>query len=120
MLSVLIGINDIRHEIGNQNGVSLERFERMYRMLIQDTLERLPNVKIILCEPFVLEDIATKEAMQRFLEVKEYAKVVKNLQMNTVFISWNYKKILNEKLMNLGLNTILQMVCIPILQGHNL
>lgn len=79
VLSILIGINDIWHEIGNQNGVDLERFERMYRMLLQDTLERLPNVQIILCEPFVLEGYATKEKFQRFLEVKEYAKVVKNL-----------------------------------------
>lgn len=79
VLSILIGINDIWHEIGNQNGVDLERFERIYRMLLQDTLDRLPNVKIILCEPFVLEGYATKEVLQRFLEVKEYAKVVKKL-----------------------------------------
>lgn len=79
VLSILIGINDIWHEIGHQNGVDLERFERMYRMLLQDTLNRLPNVKIVLCEPFVLEGYATKENIQRFLEVKEYAKVVKKL-----------------------------------------
>ena len=79
VLSILIGINDIWHEVANQNGVDLARFERIYRMLLQDTLERLPNVKIILCEPFVLEGSATKEEMQRFLEVKEYAKVVKKL-----------------------------------------
>ena len=79
VLSILIGINDIWHEIGNQNGVDLERFERIYRMFLQDTLERLPNVKIILCEPFVLEGYATKEDFQHFLEVKEYAKVVKKL-----------------------------------------
>lgn len=79
VLSILIGINDIWHEIGHQNGVDLERFERMYRMLLQDTLERLPDVKIILCEPFVLEGYATKDDIQRFLEVKEYAKVVKKL-----------------------------------------
>ena len=79
VLSILIGVNDVWHEIGAQNGVEIDRFERMYRMLLEDTLARLPNVKIILCEPFVLEGTATQEKFDRFLEVKEYAKVVKNL-----------------------------------------
>ena len=79
VLSILIGINDIWHEIGGQNGVDLVRFEKVYRMLLDDTLARLPNLKIILCEPFVLEGAATKENLEKFLEIKEYAKVVKKL-----------------------------------------
>jgi lysophospholipase L1-like esterase len=79
VLSILIGINDIWHEIGSKNGVDLVRFERVYRMLIEDTKERLPNLKMILCEPFVLEGIATKEKYDDFLAVKQYAKVVKAL-----------------------------------------
>jgi lysophospholipase L1-like esterase len=50
VLSILIGINDIWHEVGiNHNGVDLVRFERMYRMMLDDTLERLPNLKLIIC-----------------------------------------------------------------------
>ncbi|MBE7068746.1 MAG: lysophospholipase [Clostridiales bacterium] len=79
VLSILIGINDIWHEIGGQNGVDIDRFEKVYRMLLEDTLARLPNLKIILCEPFVLEGYATKENLEKFLEIKEYAKVVKKL-----------------------------------------
>ena len=59
--------------------MDLVRFERVYRMLIEDTKERLPNLKMILCEPFVLEGIATKEKYDDFLAVKQYAKVVKAL-----------------------------------------
>ena len=79
VLSILIGINDVWHEISNKNGVDLERFERIYRMLLQDTLDRLPNLKIMICEPFVLEGSSTKEEMERFLEIKEYAKVAEKL-----------------------------------------
>ena len=79
VLSILIGINDIWHEIKYNNGVDLDRFEKVYRMILQGTLERLPTVKIVLLEPFVLEGRATKEEMERFLEVKEYSKVVKKL-----------------------------------------
>ncbi|MBQ8657767.1 MAG: SGNH/GDSL hydrolase family protein [Clostridia bacterium] len=79
VLSILIGINDIWHEIGNKNGVDIVRFEKMYRILLEDTIARLPNVKIILCEPFVLAGTATYERMSEFLEVKQYAKVVEKL-----------------------------------------
>lgn len=79
VLSILIGINDIWHEIGAKNGVELERFEKVYRMLLEDTKAKLPNLKIMLLEPFVLEGTATSENFERFLEVKEYAKVVEKL-----------------------------------------
>lgn len=82
LLSILIGINDIWHEIGNQNGVDLVRFEKVYSMLIEDTLKKLPNVKIVLIEPFVLKGVATEENYDKFLQVKEYAKVVKKLADN--------------------------------------
>jgi len=79
VLSILIGINDIWHELGNRNGVDIVRYERVYRMMIEDTLARLPNLKIILCEPFVLPGNATTEQYDKFLEIKEYAKVVKKI-----------------------------------------
>lgn len=76
-LSILIGVNDIWHEIAHQNGVDLARFERIYRSIIEETQERLPNIKILLCEPFVLLGAATQDVYERFLELKEYAKIVK-------------------------------------------
>lgn len=79
VISILIGINDIWHELICGAGIELERFEKVYRMLIEETLEKLPNVKIMLLEPFVLEGSATSENFDKFLEVKNYAKVVKKL-----------------------------------------
>ena len=79
VLSILIGVNDVWHEIDSQNGVDLERFIKVYDMLIGDTLKVLPNLKIILCEPFILRGVATEENYERFLEVKEYAKAIKTL-----------------------------------------
>lgn len=79
VLSVLIGVNDVWHEIGSKNGVEIDRFENVYRMILEETKERLPNTKIILCEPFVLKGRATEEKYDEFLEVKKYAKVVKKL-----------------------------------------
>ena len=83
LISILIGVNDVWHELGGrENGVEIDRFEKVYRMLIEDTLKKLPNLKILLCEPFVLPGSATaseEDKWQRFLEVYDYAKVVKKL-----------------------------------------
>ena len=83
VLSILIGINDVWHEIDRKNGVELDRFEKIYRLMIEDTKKALPNVKIVLCEPFVLPGYATVEdntdKYQRFCEVYKYAEVVREL-----------------------------------------
>ncbi len=88
IISILIGINDVWHEINYNNGVDVERFETVYRMLLADTKKRLPNVKFLILEPFVLEGSATKERYNDFLEVKEYAKVAKKLaaEFGAVFV----------------------------------
>lgn len=54
-MSLLIGINDIWHEYMNKNGVDTEKFEKIYSMLIEEVKEALPDIKIILLEPFVLK-----------------------------------------------------------------
>ena len=97
VLSVLIGVNDVWHEIMNQNGVDIKRFEKVYRAIIEETLERLPKIQIILCEPFVLEGTATKEAFDKFCAVKEYAKVVKRLAKEYGLYFLPLQEILDEK-----------------------
>lgn len=79
VLSILVGVNDVWHEIYGKNGVEIDRFEKVYSMLIEDTLKAVDGVKIVLLEPFVLKGTATEEKFDSFLQVKEYAKVVKKL-----------------------------------------
>lgn len=79
LISILIGVNDVWHEIGKQNGVELDRFINVYKMLIRDTQKALPNAKIMLIEPFVLKGTATEEKYQDFLAVKNYASAVKEI-----------------------------------------
>jgi lysophospholipase L1-like esterase len=53
-ISILIGVNDTWHEFGSANGVEIDRFEQVYRMLLDFTKQRLPRARLVLCEPFVL------------------------------------------------------------------
>jgi len=55
LISILVGVNDTWHEFGSQNGVEVDRYDVIYRMLLDLTRKRLPEVKLVLCEPFVLQ-----------------------------------------------------------------
>lgn len=59
-MSILIGINDVWHEYTRQNGVSAEKYEMVYGLLIEELLRDLPDLKIMILEPFVLPGSATK------------------------------------------------------------
>ena len=58
-LSVLIGINDVWHEVGGRNGVDDEKFRRTYLEIIEEVQRMCPGVKIFILEPFVLRGAAT-------------------------------------------------------------
>jgi len=54
VVSILIGVNDIWHSLnGNYEG-TVEKYEKDYRALLERTLKALPNVELVICEPFVL------------------------------------------------------------------
>ena len=65
VLSILIGINDVWHEIGHGNGVSVEKYERVYDWLLTEVKEALPEVRILLLEPFVLQGHATEATEEK-------------------------------------------------------
>ena len=58
-MSILIGINDVWHEYTRQNGVDAEKFEMVYGLLIEELKRDLPDLKIMILEPFVLPGKAT-------------------------------------------------------------
>ncbi len=67
VMSILIGVNDVWHEIGESpNGVDADKFFKIYSMLIDEVKEALPNIKIMILEPFVLEACSTTENWEFF------------------------------------------------------
>jgi len=80
VLSILIGVNDVWHEVECRNGIDAEKFYRIYSMLIEEIKEALPHIRIILMEPFVLPGTATKENWEYFAgEVKKRALVTRRI-----------------------------------------
>lgn len=66
ILSILIGVNDVWHELDWQNGVDTERFELVYRMLLDDVKKALPDTKIILMEPYLVKGASTEKYWEAF------------------------------------------------------
>jgi lysophospholipase L1-like esterase len=66
VISIMIGINDVWHEVNFKNGVSAAKFERVYDAMLAEIKEALPNVKFILIEPYVLKAGATEEKWEYF------------------------------------------------------
>lgn len=82
-LSIMIGVNDVWHELNFNNGVSEKRFKNIYSFLIEDTLEALPDIKIMLLEPFLLKHTATEEKWDIFMEaVERRAQIVREIAAN--------------------------------------
>lgn len=90
IMSILIGVNDVWHELGSQNGVDAEKYFKVYSMLIEEIKEALPDVKIMILEPFVLKASATEENWEQFqTEVKKRAHKAKEIaeKYNLPFVS---------------------------------
>lgn len=94
-MSLLIGVNDVWHEFSAENGVATEKFEKIYTMLLEEIIEELPDIKIMLLEPFLLKASSTDATETRGdiyakfrAEVEEKAAAVKRIaeKLNLPFI----------------------------------
>ncbi|MEX0928558.1 MAG: SGNH/GDSL hydrolase family protein [Balneolales bacterium] len=54
MVSILVGVNDFWHTLNNTYKGSAEKYENDYRSLLDRTKEALPEVKLVIGEPFVI------------------------------------------------------------------
>ena len=86
LISILIGINDTWHKFSKQNGVEPKRYETVYRMLLEDTREQLPQVELVLCEPFAYKcGVVTEEWIG---ELSQRQQIVKKLaeEFGAIFV----------------------------------
>ena len=66
VMSILIGVNDVWTEILGRFGIREELFETIYDLLIHELKTALPNLRIMIMEPFVLKGTATEHSLEEF------------------------------------------------------
>ncbi len=81
VMSILIGVNDVWHEFEKSpNGVPADKFYKFYDMLIEEVKEALPNLKIMILEPFALKGSGTEAYFDEFkCEVEKRAAMAKKI-----------------------------------------
>jgi lysophospholipase L1-like esterase len=97
ILSILIGVNDYWHmKSGNYDG-TLAKYDADLRNLIASTKRDLPDVKIVLCEPFILAGgTALDETWEaEFAGYRDAAKQIAK-DFNLIFVP--FQNVFNEAL----------------------
>lgn len=77
LLSILVGVNDIWHTLNGTYQGTVEKYEKDYRALLEQTRKALPHVKLVICEPFVLRCGAVNDKW--FPEFDRYRAVAKRV-----------------------------------------
>lgn len=92
VLSVLIGVNDGPIDRNNYEPTSKEKYEKIYRLFLEEVKEKLPSCELVIMEPFVCNAGKLKSegsypvwrsAIEGYAEVA--AKLAK--EFNATFIS---------------------------------
>jgi len=62
VLSIMVGVNDFWHTLSSGYKGTIETYKSDYKKLLDRTKQALPNVKLIIGEPFALKDVKAVDA----------------------------------------------------------
>jgi lysophospholipase L1-like esterase len=95
ILSILIGVNDIWHKLTGQYNGTVEIYKKDYIALLERTRKALPDVKLIICEPFAVPGVKAVDD-KWYPEFYDYQKAAREIavQFGAIFIP--YQKIYDE------------------------
>jgi lysophospholipase L1-like esterase len=87
VLSILIGVNDFWHKLNGQYNGTPEIYRTDYIALLERTRKALPNVKLIICEPFAVPGVKAVDS-KWFPEFYEYQKASREIanKFNAIFV----------------------------------
>lgn len=78
LLSILIGVNDYWHTLNDYEG-TVETYEQDFRSLLQRTKEQLPDVNLVIGEPFVVLEGSAIEEEEWLPDFRNYQAVAKEI-----------------------------------------
>lgn len=94
VLTILIGVNDIWHKLNGKYDGTVRTYEEDYDALLQRTKRNLPEVRLVICEPFVLRCGAVDDKW--FPEFDAFRAAARKLAIkhNAVFVP--FQKMFDE------------------------
>jgi lysophospholipase L1-like esterase len=89
LLSILIGVNDVFGVVVKGETFTVDDFGNTYDALLDKTIKALPNVELVLCEPFILPVGMVKEKPGLWnAEIQKRQPIVQHLaeKYNAVYV----------------------------------
>lgn len=98
VLSILIGVNDASSVVLNWEPiVTTDKYEEVYTNLLKQTKDQLPDVVLVLCEPFILPVGAVKEHWSAYHDdISKRQEVVKKLAKKFEAIHIAYQEVFDD------------------------
>lgn len=120
ILSILIGVNELIFQYDHNCGASPERFKKIYRLLIEEVLEKNPDTKIIIMEPFFGKH--REEAPGEYIKsnIGFYQKASKEIAEEFGLIFVPLQKVFDEASKNCDIFELLWDGVHPTTAGHQL
>lgn len=90
VLSILIGVNDYWHTLTHNYNGTIDTYLNDYRSLLKYTKAKLPDVQLVIGEPFTLKDGASIEDSKWYPMFDAYRKAARELaqEFKAVFVPY--------------------------------
>ncbi len=121
-MSILIGVNDVWHDLGEvPGGVDAEKYEFYYDLLIREVKESLPELKIMILEPFVLNYTDTEGKWETFYsEVRLRVAAAKRIAEKHGLLFVPLQEKFDEAARVAGAGEVVRDGVHPTVKGHEL
>jgi lysophospholipase L1-like esterase len=87
LLSILIGVNDFWHKLNGKYEGTIKKYETDYRQLLTLTTKMIPNIRLVICEPFAVKGCSAVDD-RWFPEFDLYRHAAEKLakEFNAIFV----------------------------------
>ncbi len=127
VMSLLVGVNDVWHGFDWNNGTGIKRFEKVFNILIEELREELPETKLIILEPFILEGNATTNRPDQTDRYRLFRKGIEEVAAIEKAVAEKHgikfvelQKLFDEAAMNAPATSLLGDGVHPTEKGHTL
>ena len=99
ILSIMIGVNDVLAIVNGDKTFTAETYENDYRGLLAGTLTALPNIKLVICAPFILPGARTNGNFAKWQdEIAKRQAIAQKLALEFSAVFVDFQKPFNDAL----------------------
>ncbi len=120
-ITIFAGVNDVLHEAAHKNGVSAEKSYQIFKLIVDEIKDVLPDSKIIMISPYVFYGCDTMYAWEFIKDgVKESAAIIKRIADEYKLPVIDMQSVFDETVKNSLVEYYIKDGVHPTLAGHEI